>query len=42
MPITKIFNFFKKWGLSYFVFETHSLKGIWGYFVLNSPPTTPN
>ncbi|PUD35106.1 hypothetical protein C2R87_02305 [Helicobacter pylori] len=37
MPITKIFNFFKKWGFSYFVFETHSLKGIWGYFEITLP-----
>ncbi|EMH05820.1 hypothetical protein HMPREF1408_00722 [Helicobacter pylori GAM245Ai] len=44
MPITKIFNFFKKWGFSYFVFETHSLKGIGGYFAIIPPlkiPLTP-
>ncbi|MUU41368.1 hypothetical protein F7209_06435 [Helicobacter pylori] len=40
MPITKIFNFFKKWGFSYFVFETHSLKGIGGYFAI-IPPLNP-
>ncbi|EJB72575.1 hypothetical protein HPHPA14_0975 [Helicobacter pylori Hp A-14] len=38
MPITKIFNFFKKWGFSYFVFEAHSLKGIGGILRLTLPP----